>query len=192
MFYLIPLSLLAYKYRYQLSWYLMWSYSFLEMKYVQLTTGTTSSIAKPLDNTIASFSASSVLNEDLGIYEIPYKYMNRPYVVAYDAKSEEEQKVEIEKAQEVVQYVFFIEKGELPPPKQYRWIDVTCNSGTEDTTSLVKKYSGPFGDFYEFADYRIPKTLYERFFKDVVLTDYKLDEYRINDEMRLELISVSS
>lgn len=190
MFYLIPLSFLAYKYRYQLSWYLMWSYSFLEMKYIQLTVGSKKSSETYLDNTIASFSTSSSLNRSFDIYEISFKYMNRPCVVAYEASSEEEQKVEIEKAQDVVQYVYFIEKGELPPPKQYRWIDAT--SSDEDIMGHVKRYSGPFGDFYEFADYRIPKTLYDRFFKDVILTDYKLDEYRINDAMRLELISKSS
>ena len=201
MFYLIPLSFIAYKYRYNISWYLMWTYSFLEMKYVQLTASADERPSNPqeqLDRTIASFHASPSLNETLGAYEISYKYMTRPYVIAYSVPTEgESSTVALEKAQEVVQYVYFVEKGELPPPKQYRWIDATSSfagssASTESPMTYVKKYGGPFGDFYEFADYHLPKTLYDRIFKDVVLTDYKLDEYRFNETMRLVPVSASS
>lgn len=197
MFYVIPLSFFVYKYRYYIGWYVMWAYSIVEMKCVQtyraLTTETDSEGNPIPPANHLTVQNPSVRNERLGVFEISYTYLKRSYTITHTAEDET-------KAREVIQYIYLIEKGELPPPRVYRWVDASIlGAGADENPdiqderlAMVRKYSGPFGDFYAFVNYNIPQELYSAVFKDIVLTDNKMDEYRLESDMRLLMTGTTS
>jgi hypothetical protein len=188
MFYLIPITILAYKYRLNIGYYLMKSYSYLEIQYYRwynkyyLNPGYKLFINGEQiydKGDIHCYSQSEIDGEEL-VYEIEYIYKNKIYRINGN---------DLEK---ILDYLDKIDSNVNNPKKIYRWISATDTHGN-CYLELVKKYSGPLGDFYNHTDDIEICYKYTGWLKDktIKITDFRLDEYildgtKINNNIKLE------
>lgn len=179
-YFLIPISIVAYKYRTNLGYYIMRSYSYLEILYEQCykhfnvytdhklyVNGELVSNESEIKNHLHGVDA-----EDENIFEIEFNHNNRKYrIVGRD----------LEKLIAYVENIELnVEKVNKNPNNIYKWISATDHNGN-DCLEIVKKYSGPLGDFYKHIDLEI-KTHHLDWVKDkkINLVDFRLDEYTLD------------
>ena len=79
---------------------------------------------------------------------------------------------------------------ELVTPKIYKWISANDEAGN-NYLELLKKYSGPIGDFYNNGGIKIKtKNLEWLKGKKIVITDFRMDEYILDGTNNEEFISL--
>lgn len=192
MFYLIPITILAYKQRLNICYYLMKSYSYLEIQYYRWYNKYYMNPSYKLfingeqiydKGDIHCYSHSQIDGQEL-IYEIEYVYKNKFYRINGN---------DLEKLLNYLDKIDIYADSTVDNSKKiYRWISATDTDGN-CYLELVKKYSGPLGDFYNHTgDIEIfyKNTVWLKD-KTIKITDFRLDEYildgtKINNKIKLE------
>lgn len=184
MFYLIPISILAYKYRIHIGYYFMKSYSYLEIHYNRWYNNYYLNPNYKLyingtqvcnDSDIYRYSRSEIGEENLK-YEIEYVYKNKVYRIVGN------------NLENLLDYVENIDSymNSNVDSKIYRWISA-LDEDNKCYLDLVKKYSGPLGDFYgnisNIESYS--KQLEWLNGKKVTITDFRLDEYVLHGKSNI-------
>jgi len=184
MFYLIPISILTYKYRMNIGYYFMKSYSYLEIQYNRwynnyyLNPNYKLYINGALVNDnkdIYHYTSSEKGEENLN-YEIEYIYKNKLYRILGN---------NLEILLDFVENIDNYMKSNVDN-KIFRWISA-FDEDNNCYLDIVKKYSGPLGDFYGNI-YNLE--CYSKHFewlkdKKITLIDFRLDEYILNGKTNL-------
>ena len=185
MFYLIPITILAYKYRMNIGYYFMKSYSYLEILYNRWYNKYYLSSDYKLfingqqisnDEDIYRYSRSEIGEDNLR-YEIEYVYKNKLYRIFGD---------NLEFLLDYVDNIDMFMNSNIDN-KVYRWISA-LDEHNVCYLELVKKYSGPLGDFYgnlSNIDAYINQIDWIKG-KKVTITDFRLDEYILDGTIKLE------
>ena len=189
MLYLIPISLLAYKYRTQVGYYLMRTYSYLEIyynrwhNYYYLNPDYKLFINGKLVTDSSDIKRYS--RDELGeqcIYTVEYIYRNKPYRIIGD------------NLDKLLDYIENIETNinwdEDKKTKVYKWISAEDADGN-CYLDLLKKYSGPLGDFYQHAGESINTNhghLYWLNGKKITITDFRCDMYELDQTRKDEKV----
>ena len=192
MFYLIPITILAYKYRLNIGYYLMKSYSYFEIQYYRWYNKYYMNPGYKLfingeqiydKGDIHFYSHSEIDGKEL-VYEIEYIYKNKFYRI-----NGNNLKKLLDYLDKIDMYVY---SNVDNPKKIYRWISATDTHGN-CYLELVKKYGGPLGDFYNHTEDVEIFYKYTVWLKDktIKITDFRLDEYildgtKINNKIKLE------
>ena len=175
MYYIIPISILTYKYRNYCGYYLLKGYSYLEIIYNKWYNFSyinpsyklflNGNLIVDIKNDIGKYSI-----DDNNIYEIEYSYKNRLYrIVGNDLE-------------ELLEYLNNMNqkidsRNVEMTPKVYKWISANDEQGN-NYLELLKKYSGPIGDFYINGGIRCKiKNLAWLKDKKIIITDFRMDEY---------------
>jgi hypothetical protein len=185
MFYLIPISILAYKHRMNIGYYFLKSYSYLDILYNRWYNKYYLNPAYKLfingtqicnDGDIHRYSRSEIGNDNFR-YEIEYLYKNKLYRICGT------------NLETLLDYVdnIDINVSSNKDNKVYKWISAL----DEDNIcyiELVKKYSGPLGDFYgnlSNIDEYINHIDWIKG-KKVKITDFRLDEYILDGTIKFD------
>jgi hypothetical protein len=190
MFYLIPISILAYKHRASIGYYLLRTVSYMEILYNRwynmcylhpdyklFING------KQINDKNEIQPNNSENNNELN-YEIEYTYKNRMYRLMGN------------NLEKLLNYLDNINKHmditENNSKKMFRWISALDEDG-KCYLDLVKKYGGPLGDFYtQSSDFEIfSNNISWLKGKKIVITDFRLDEYVINGNIENEPIKLT-
>jgi len=188
MYYIIPISILTYKYRNYCGYYLLKGYSYLEILYNKWYN---LSCINPDYKLFINGNLINNINEDIekyskeyNTYEIEYLYKNRSYRIVG------------ENLEQLLEYLNNINNildcrnGEMTP-KIYKWISAVDNEGN-NYLELLKKYSGPIGDFYNNGGISCKiKNIYWLKEKKIIITDFRMDEYILdgtNSETIINLV----
>lgn len=191
MLYLIPISLLAYKYRTHVGYYLMRTYSYLEIYYNRWYNRYYFNPDYKLFINGKQISDSNDIHRysrnELGeqcIYTVEYLYRNKPYRIVG------------ENLDILLDYIENIEThvntDEDKPRKVYKWISAEDEEGN-CYLETVKKYSGPLGDFYQHAGENIQTNhdyLYWLNSKRISITDFRCDTYELDHKKKGEKIKL--
>jgi hypothetical protein len=118
------------------------------------------------------------------VYEIEYIYKNKIYRINGN---------DLEKLLNYLDKIDIYADSCVDNHKKiYKWISATDNDGN-CYLELVKKYSGPLGDFYNHVEDIEIFYKYNVWLKDktIKITDFRLDEYildgtKINNKIKLE------
>lgn len=188
MYYIIPISILTYKYRKYCGYYVLKAYSYFEILYNKWYNF---ACINPSYKLFLNGNLIIDIKEDIdkfsiqenNIYEIEYSYKNRIYRIVG------------ENLEELIEYLNNINKkldcknGEMTP-KVYKWISAIDENGI-NYLEIVKKYSGPIGDFYNNGGLKC-KIKYLNWLKDkkIIITDFRMDEYVLNGDHREEYINL--
>jgi hypothetical protein len=196
MFYLIPISILAYKHRASIGYYLIRTVSYMEILYnrwynmcylhpdYKLFINGKQIIDK---NEIQSNSSSENDNDNDNelIYEIEYTYKNKMYRLIGN------------KLEKLLNYLENINEHmditESNSKKIYKWISSFDEDG-KCYLDLVKKYGGPLGDFYTQSSNELEiftNNISWLKGKKIVITDFRLDEYVLNGTIENERIKLT-
>ncbi len=193
MFYLIPISILAYKYRTNIGYYLMKSYSYMEIVYYRWYNKYYMNPDYKLfingkqiyeKGDIHRYSSSELGNEEI-VYEIEYTYKNKFYRLAS------------KNLDKILDYLDNIDNNvdtnEQNSKKIYKWISALDEDGN-CYLDLVKKYSGPLGDFYSQNDELEFMYNHIGWLKDkkITITDFRLDMYILDGHKENEKIKLVS
>ncbi len=187
MYYIIPISILTYKYRNYCGYYLLKTYSYFEIIYNKWYNF---SYINPNYKLFLNGNLILDTKEDINKYsnennnyEIEYSYKNRLYRIVG------------ENLDELIEYLNNINhkldsKNIEMTPKIYKWISANDEEGN-NYLEIVKKYSGPIGDFYNNSGLRI-KTKNLEWLKDkkIVITDFRMDEYILDGTNYDQFISL--
>ncbi len=186
MYYIIPISILTYKYRKYCGYYLLKGYSYLEIIYNKWYKFScinpnyklflNGNLITDMKEDINKFS-----NDENNTYEIEYSYKNRLYRIVG------------ENLEELLEYLNNINQkldcknGEMTP-KVYKWISANDEKGN-NYLELLKKYSGPIGDFYNNGGLRCKiKNIDWLKDKKIIITDFRMDEYILDGTLSEEYI----
>lgn len=193
MFYLIPISILAYKHRSSIGYYLMRSASYMEiiynrwynMYYLNPDYKLFINGKQLIDKTeILKHSSFENVSNEL-VYEIEYIYKNKMYRLM--GNNLEKLLNYLEKINE------HMDITENNSKKIYRWIAALDKDG-KCYLELIKKYGGPLGDFYTQSADQL-EIRYDHLgwlkWKKIVLTDFRLDEYVLDGTIENEPIKLS-
>ena len=187
MYYIIPISILTYKYRKYCGYYLLKTYSYFEILYNKWYNF---SYINP--NYKLYLNGNLIINikedvdkfsNDNNIFEIEYSYKNRLYRIVG------------ENLEELIEYLNTIDtkldckNGEMTP-KIYKWISANDQEGN-NYLDILKKYSGPIGDFYNHNNFKI-KIKNMEWLKDkkIVITDFRMEEYILDGQNYESFISL--
>ena len=192
MFYLIPISILAYQNRASIGYYLIRTVSYMEIIYnrwynmcylnpdYKLFINGKQIIDK---NEIQSNNSSESANEL--IYEIEYNYKNKLYRLMGN------------NLEKLLNYLDNINEHmditESNSKKIYKWISALDENG-KCYLDLVKKYGGPLGDFYTQSSDQLEifsNNISWLKGKKIVITDFRLDEYVLNGNIENEPIKLT-
>jgi len=196
---------LSYLYRYDIATFLLKSYSYCEIYYNQYIDN------RPLlsNNYKVYINNKRITNvEDLENHknslenkiEIHYEYRNRGYIlVGYDLDKMVDYLQNIEKTISNLKPYKWIEAEIVDPEK----VEIDEEEYLDDTDylSIIKKYSGPTGDFYlhdidNFGisgkdildDEKIP--ILKNSNLKIILNDFKLDSYEIIFDEKIKVSSL--
>ena len=188
MYYIIPISILTYKYRKYCGYYVLKAYSYFEILYNKWYKF---ACINPSYKLFLNGNLIVDIKEDIdkfsiqenNIYEIEYSYKNRLYRIVG------------ENLEELIEYLNNINQkldcknGEMTP-KVYKWISAIDENGN-NYLEIVKKYSGPIGDFYNNGGLKC-KIKYLNWLKDkkIIITDFRMDEYVLDGDHREEYINL--
>jgi hypothetical protein len=192
MFYLIPISILAYNHRASIGYYLIRTFSYMEIIYnrwynmcylhpdYKLFINGKQIIDK---NEIQSNNSSENVNEL--IYEIEYTYKNKMYRLMGN---------NLEKLLNYLENINeYMDITENNSKKIYKWISALDEDGKCYLDS-VKKYGGPLGDFYTQSSADQLEIFSNNISwlkgKKIVITDFRLDEYILNGNIENEPIKL--
>jgi hypothetical protein len=190
MFYLIPITILAYKYRMNIGYYALKSYSYLEILYYRWYNKFYMNPDYKLfingnqvcnDKDIHRYSRSEI-GEDNLLYEIEYIYKNKFYRIVGNNFSKL-----LDYLEKIDDYI----NANINNKQIYRWI----SAQDEDNNcylELVKKYAGPLGDFYNHAsDIEIYSSQLDWLKGKIIrITDFRLDEYILDGNKMNDLIKL--
>ena len=178
MYYIIPLGLFAYKYRTQLGYYLLRGYSYIEVLYNrwynQLYVHPDYRLY--FNGEEVTTNIQTTLGRD-GVYELEYNYRNRVY------------RIPGKKVEDLLDYLEKIDYycNEENPATVYKWIMAEDEQGN-DILDIVKRYAGPLGDFYKYAQ---PKE-YSEFLpflnKKITITDFRCDTFELDFSHRIDRV----
>ena len=190
MFYLIPISILAYKHRASIGYYLLRTVSYMEILYNRwynmcylhpdyklFING------KQINDKNEIQPNNSENNNELN-YEIEYTYKNRMYRLMGN---------NLEKLLNYLDHINnHMDITENNSKKMFRWISALDEDG-KCYLDLVKKYGGPLGDFYtQSSNFEIfSNNISWLKVKKIVITDFRLDEYVLNGNIENEPIKLT-
>ena len=191
MLYLIPISLLAYKYRTYLGYYLMRTYSYLEIYYNRWYNKYYFNPDYKLFINGKQITDSNDIHrysgDELGeqrIYTVEYIYKNKFY------------RVMGENLDKLLDYIENIDThlnwDENKPIKVYKWISAEDDEGNCYLEN-VRKYAGSLGDFYIHAKDLI-EVEYGYFYwlngKKITLTDFRCDTFELDSSKKGEKVKL--
>ena len=190
MFYLIPISILAYKHRASIGYYLLRTVSYMEILYNRwynmcyLHPDYKLFINGKQINDKNEIQANNSENNNELNYEIEYTYKNRMYRLMGN---------NLEKLLNYLDHINnHMDITENNSKKMFRWISALDEDG-KCYLDLVKKYGGPLGDFYtQSSNFEIfSNNISWLKVKKIVITDFRLDEYVLNGNIENEPIKLT-
>lgn len=172
MFYLIPMSILAYNHRNNIGYYILKTYSYLEIQYnrwyksVYYNPEYKFFINGKQIDTPDELSKNEITPDTR--FEIEYPYKNKSYRIAG------------KNIQKIIDFLDnkddHFNSDERNPKKVYRWI-AAVDENNSCYLDVVKKYAGPNGNFY-LPEYETETECLEWLKnKKLIITDFRLDEY---------------
>jgi hypothetical protein len=190
MFYLIPITILAYKHRMNIGYYLMKSYSYLEIVYNRWYNKyylnpdyklyVNGNIISNMED-IHRYTKNEIDNKDL-LFEIEYLYKNKFYRIVGN---------NLEKLLDYLEKIDEYIKLNTDTNKIYRWISAV-DDDNNCYLDLVKKYSGPLGDFYgHVSEIDIYHHNLE-WLKDkkIRIINFRLDEYILDGTCKYQKVKL--
>jgi hypothetical protein len=173
MLYLIPMSILAYKNRNNIGYYILKTYSYLEIQYnrwyksIYIDPDYKFFINGQLIQNQEELTKNEFTKDTL--FEIEYLKKPKRYRLAGKKR---ETMIDFLDNKDAI-----FNSDERNPRKIFRWISATDENNNKCYLEQVKKFAGPNGDFYiNEYDMEVESVEWLKN-KKLVLTDFRLDEY---------------